>query len=347
MRRARLEVISGPHKGQSLTLAKPVVGLGRGTENALALSQDPKVSRFHVEIKWTDQGWIAENISQKNSLEIDGHQVKSQPLPALSIIAIGDSKLRFHQDLPAASAARSNSTLDESKGHEALAGQERTLALALASGAASPQIATANHSNNANSYQMGGAASFPTPERAPQTGGNGRIKFYGGIAIAAVIVYFVFNSDSPDKKKVDIRGSDEVLQDLAQSESAIREIQTKIEKKGEDTPQYQAAEQHYLKGFRDYQQGQYGRAMQSFQAALSFYPQHELAKKYLVLARRKFDELVRFHLIQGRKYRAKNNFRLCSSSYSQVLIMVKDAQDPSYKEAKQFYDECELRKMGR
>lgn len=155
------------------------------------------------------------------------------------------------------------------------------------------------------------------------------------------------STDTHKKEQERIRSSDEVMADLAQSESAIRDLQTQIEKKGTDTPQFQSAEQHYLKGFRDYQQGQYGRAMQSFQAALSFYPSHELARKYLVLARRKFDELARFHLTQGRRYRGKNNFRLCSASYAQVLIMVKDSSDPIYKEAKQYYDECELRKQGR
>lgn len=315
-RMAQVEVLSGPHKGAQLLLNKTVLGVGRGSENALVLMKDLKVSRFHIEFRFVENQWLVENISQKNFMEISGKVVRQSSLLGDVEIVIGDSLLRF-------SLPKKNIDAEDTR-----------------------RLAIVNPSPPIGRTRAGPAAAGPSGA-GPSALNAGRVRFYGGIAVAVVLVGWLMSTDTPKKEQERIRSSDEVMADLAQSESAIRDLQTQIEKKGTDTPQFQSAEQHYLKGFRDYQQGQYGRAMQSFQAALSFYPSHELARKYLVLARRKFDELARFHLTQGRRYRGKNNFRLCSASYAQVLIMVKDSSDPIYKEAKQYYDECELRKQGR
>ena len=112
---------------------------------------------------------------------------------------------------------------------------------------------------------------------------------------------------------------------------------------GQNSMQYKAAQENYVKGFRDYRQGQYARAIQSFQAALSFYPNHELARKYILLAQRKFDEMVNYNMSQGRKYYQKQNYKMCQSAFANVMVMLKDSTKPKYIEAKQLFDECNLR----
>jgi hypothetical protein len=71
-----------------------------------------------------------------------------------------------------------------------------------------------------------------------------------------------------------------------------------------------------------------------------------LAKKYYFIAKRKFDEVVQVHMTQGKRYRGKGNYRLCKSSFENVMVMIKTDTDPIYKEAKQYRDECDLRIEG-
>ena len=299
---------------KKVSLDSPTVSVGRGEENRILLLKDPKVSRYHCEFRFEGGIWSVVNISQKNLVLVNGQSVKSQPLQNGDRIQIGDTEIEFHL--------------------QGVAQVERTQAVVPQ---AQPSLAPAPPPpTNSNAW-----TSRP---RKPE--GN-RARFYGMLVIIGAVVAFIFMGEDPEKKKDSLRMGEDVLTDLIESEKAVRQLQTEMEKRGEDTAQYRIAEEHYLKGFRDYQQGQFSRAMQSFQAALSFYPKHDLARKYLVLARRKFDEIVRFHMNRGTRYRAKNNFRLCMASFSQVMIMVKDDRDPIYREAKQYYDECNLRNAGR
>ena len=82
-------------------------------------------------------------------------------------------------------------------------------------------------------------------------------------------------------------------------------------------------------------------------ATLSFYPNHELARKYLIQAQRKFDASVDTNMSLGRKYYQKQNYKMCQASFANVMIMLKDNSKPKYKEAKQLYEECNLRLEGR
>ncbi len=60
-----------------------------------------------------------------------------------------------------------------------------------------------------------------------------------------------------------------------------------------------------------------------FQVVLNLDPDNELAKRYYHLSKIKFDELVKFNMIQGNRYREKRNPAACvSRNYSNVLTML-------------------------
>jgi tetratricopeptide (TPR) repeat protein len=112
--------------------------------------------------------------------------------------------------------------------------------------------------------------------------------------------------------------------------------------------QYSRAQENFIKGFRDFQQGQYGRARESFQVTLNLDPDNDLAKRYLQLAKIKFDEMVKFSMIQGGRYREKKNWRKCQASFQNVITMLQSRKDDqTYLEAKRYYDECSLHAEGR
>jgi pSer/pThr/pTyr-binding forkhead associated (FHA) protein len=104
---------------------------------------------------------------------------------------------------------------------------------------------------------------------------------------------------------------------------------------------YRQAQMAYVVGFRDFQKGQFERALASFEACYTLYPQHALCDRYRRLARRRFEELVQHHMVLGRKYRDQNQYAACAASFRNVMVMVKDSTSIRYAEAKANFDACQ------
>ncbi|HWU42660.1 MAG TPA: FHA domain-containing protein, partial [Bdellovibrio sp.] len=73
-----IEVSKGPHLGLRLDFTKGSATIGRGPENDIVLSNDPRVSRQHAEIKQRDDCFIVVNLSAKNFILVDGVNVQSE-----------------------------------------------------------------------------------------------------------------------------------------------------------------------------------------------------------------------------------------------------------------------------
>ncbi|MNS87335.1 hypothetical protein D3C72_1212740 [compost metagenome] len=161
--------------------------------------------------------------------------------------------------------------------------------------------------------------------------------------------YFFFTSGT--KKVVKdpnaIRTSELAMADIQQAEKNTQDLLT-TKKEKYDTVQYRRAQENFIRGFRDFQQGQYSRAREAFQVVLNLDPENELAKRYYHLSKIKFDEMVKFSMIQGNRYREKRNWRMCQSSYTVVMTMLQNRKDdPTFREAKQLLEECKLNMEGR
>lgn len=308
----KLVVLQGPHKGESFSLSKGVVSIGRDDINDIVFSKDSKVSRQHAEIRVENGSTYLINLSLKNPVYLNQQEISKAELLHVNIILLGDTEFK----LELAKSLHASPPLDLAK---------------------RPKVFN-RVPNSRNQFQTP-----PTVASQSSNIDSGKTIFYAIIAIVVIAVLWLLNSEtSSSVKKVKLRTQDQVVQELIASEGQLKSMEKQIEERGQNTIQYKTAQEHYIKGFRDYRNGQYARAISSFQAALSFFPQHELARKYYTLSKRKFDEQVQLKMIQGKRYRGKNNYRLCKSSYASVMIMLKDQNDPIYKEAKQFYDECRL-----
>lgn len=186
-------------------------------------------------------------------------------------------------------------------------------------------------------------ASYGQPASNPE-----KVRFYLLVALIVIGGLWLFGAGKGGtKKEAVLPVPAQVSIDFQKSENSVKALEKKQESSGQQTLQYKMAQEHYLKGFRDYRQGQYARAISSFQAAISFFPQHELALKYLGLSKTKFSERVNFNMNQGKRYLGNNNYRLCKSSFANVMIMIKDPNDHRYIEARQFYNECSLKLEGK
>lgn len=355
-----LAVVKGPHAGLKISFTKGVASIGRGPENDVVLANDPRISRQHAEIKQRGSDFIVVNLSSKNFVMLNGQSVQSEILAKGSILQIGDSEIRFDYDAP---LLEPNPPAPPS--HVALAPMpppvptQHQQNAALMPHTQQPPPFNPAAAGPAAPYQQRpmaqpqyGAGPIPgaPPRRAPvPSGGNSRARFYGIIAVVVVAGWFLL---SPSKKKEikdanAIRSSVISMQDVADADKRSQELLT-IKKEKYDSVQYRRAHENFVRGFRDFQQGQYARAREAFQVVLNLDPENELAKRYLHLSQIKFDELVKFNMIQGNRYREKRNWRMCQSNYSNVMTMLQNRRDdPTFKEAKQFYEECTLNVEGR
>jgi pSer/pThr/pTyr-binding forkhead associated (FHA) protein len=310
----RFIILNGPHKGETYNLSKEEISIGRETDNDLVFSRDTKVSRHHAKIQLQNNKLVLINLSTKNPVYLNNEEIISQELSAVNTVILGETEIKV--DIKS---------------------------LQLQNPAQDIQVRAERASRI--------KASSPRPSQQfnkIQSSQGGSKLFYIIIAILLALGFWLFSdSDKTTTRKTKVRTEDQVVKEMIASKEQLKSLERQIEDAGQNTIQYKTAQEHYIKGFRDYRNGQYSRAMSSFQAALSFYPQHELARKYYTLSKRKFDEQVQFKMIQGKRYRGKNNFRLCRSSYAGVMVMLKDPNDPIYKEAKQFYNECTLLLEGR
>lgn len=322
-----LDIVSGPHKGQKLHFSKPIIQIGRGKENDIILDQDPKVSRVHAEIKQENGKFILSNISERNILLLNGQIIRSSPLESSNRLLIGETEVVFSNE---EDPLRNNNNVV-------------------------PFVSPPSPSSGVTHS----VASIPQPLLGAQIPGNSsahiksqfapvqnnesnKLILYAVIGLLIIGAAWMFSSQARKNKGLKLRSNDEIELDIQNSKDNISDIEKKIVNDGKNDAAYQLAQQHYLKGFRDYRQGQYGRAVQSLQAAIAFYPQHDLAKRYLTLSKKKLDEVIRYEMNNGRKYKSQGNYRMCTASYRKVLIMIGDVQDQSYKEAQQFMKECDF-----
>ncbi|WP_413576828.1 FHA domain-containing protein [Bdellovibrio sp. HCB290] len=355
-----IEVVKGPHMGLRLSFASGSAKIGRGPENDIVLANDPRISRLHAEIRQRGNEFLIVNLSQKNFVMLNGESIQSEILHKGSVIQVGDSEIRFTPEAVAAepeipSVPVLKPVVNQGIPNMPAAGRPQMPTQGMPQmpaaqapnqmGQVRPQMPMGQPQPQANQYRQARPA-------AGAAGGGGlsnpRVRFYAIVAVIGLAAWFLL---SPSKKGAAkdpnaFRNSAISIQDVADAEKRTEELRN-IKKEKYDSVQYKRAQENFIRGFRDFQQGQYARARESFQVVLNLDPENELAKRYYHLSKIKFDELVKFNLIQGARYREKKNWRMCQSNYSNVITMLQNRRDdPSYKEAKQFYEECTLNLEG-
>lgn len=339
-----VEIVKGPHMGLKMSFTKEVVSIGRGPENDIVLANDPRVSRQHAEIRLrgTTEHVIV-NLSQKNFIMVNNHMVESEVLGNHTVILIGDTEIIFSVEGPSLTPAASRPA-------------QATAQIPVQTPVVAPAAAVSYPTTGYGGYQP-----QPQQHQQPHSGSstfkqadsglleNPKVRFYGIIGILVLIGFFLFSPSKKGKQKDpnEIRTTSISMQDAAQAEKRSQELLT-VKKEKYDSIQYRRAQENFVKGFRDFQQGQYARAREAFQVVLNLDPDNELAQRYFHLSKIKFDEIVKFNMIQGNRYREKKNWRMCQSNYSNVMTMLLNRKDdPSFKEAKQYYEECTLNLEGR
>jgi pSer/pThr/pTyr-binding forkhead associated (FHA) protein len=348
---SRWTFLTGAMKGTVQMLSLPVIIIGRNTDCNIVIVNDPKCSRTHAKVLWTSNGFEIQRLSSHNSVSVNGQDIENSSLEDGDVISIGDTEIKFN-------AIALTTSISSSQ-------QEPRSVISQATRQPS-QLGTrppAQHMPPPQSpatwgpppiYPPGvtqfplhssGRPMGPPPQRqAPQNSNNKRFYIYGFVVLIGI---WLFMDSSKKKKELQIRTEQDIKADI-ETAKKLQETSELSHKPGPGGPlEARQAQENYIKGFRDFRKGQYERSLESFQACLALQPDHLLCNRYLRLSQRKFNELVQYHMVLGRKYRDQNQFRACRSAFRNVMVMIKDPNTPTYKEAKANFDACNTLVEGR
>lgn len=363
----KLSVVKGPHAGQVFQLDKDLISIGRGPENDIVLLNDPQVSRLHAQLVLVDRDFEIVNLSRKNAVFVNGENVDRWKLVNHENFIIGDSEFKIEFDLGLAVASVPRKKLESVK-----PSQPAVVAKAVVSGVGSqnqlvkktspPNSAVASRPANMPAAkgprplaQLQAQKQAPPHMKAakpsPSLVQSPRFRFYAIVAVLlGAFLFFVLmpGKVSSTKAKPLLKYEDEIAIKLNSTSQKERLERSSELLKTKNSPQMQRADENFIKGMRDFQLGNYARAIDFYQVVLNLQPDHALARRHLYLSKVRFDELVQAKLVLGESYYKKHNFNMCESMYQQVKDMLgeKKINDPKYQLAESKAKECRLAAEG-
>jgi pSer/pThr/pTyr-binding forkhead associated (FHA) protein len=297
-----LIVAQGERKGKRYKLAAHKITIGRASENDISVEHDVKVSRHHATIEYGAQGYEVKSMNDKNPVLVNGKETMHALLHSGTTLQMGETQFLFEVEVQQ---------------------PDRALDLHVA-----PQPPAPNRPHK-NSKKRAGAHKKQSPAFK--------------IAIGVVVVFMLWILTSEPSKKdeaVEISSAQDIEAEIEAANQIEKAKLQEAQLSQQNTVQYQDAQANYVRGFRDYKKGQYGRARDAFQTCLSLFPEHVLCNRYLNLSTRKFNEMIQYNTILGRDHRDRNQFRACMNSFKTVMVMLKDQNSKVYQQAKANYDAC-------
>ena len=172
---------------------------------------------------------------------------------------------------------------------------------------------------------------------------NKRLYIYGGLGL--LVLYLATQDGSPKKEitKEEIGSTVKIQESIEATLKERAQKQKQMNLKRVKDKRFQEADLAYKIGYREYQAGNYMRALDSFQACLSIYPTHSLCDRYKNLSIRKHEELIEHYIRIGLRYKANNQFSSCEQAFSQAMILLKgNRSDKRYTLANENFKYCKV-----
>ncbi len=353
----QMNVVKGPHAGQSFLFYKTPLTIGRGPENDIVLVNDPQVSRTHAKIDLVQNSFEILNLSDKNALFVHAESVTKSALVNDSSFQVGDSEFSFQFDLgKSVVSVPQMSAVAEPPSQAEVLSLKRPVALKSAAAvpsvksnviaparpsAVAPALEKLQNKSSAQSHYQ--PATYVAAEKKP-------MMFYAIIGIVLCVAAFFYLQPAKVKAvkaKPVLKYEDEIAVKLESSKEKEFRRKRDEDKLNRSSPQYLRAEENFIKGMRDFQLGNFARAQDFFQVVLNLNPSHQLARSYLRLSQVRFDELVHAKLVLGESYYQKHNFSMCESMFKQVMNMLQGrASDQKFRLAQRMAEKCQLAVEG-
>lgn len=328
-----LTVRNGPDTGATFQLLPPRVQIGRGPECHVVLN-DPRVSRSAAVIEFTMEQITITDVSSRGSLMVNGSAVNSTTLKDSDVIQIGESEMTFFVEAIA---------LDDQGGYPSA-----PLELIPPGGRRLPGLG--NRMPSHGPYAHGSNDSAGYQNSSSSSGGlSKRQKFYLIVGVVLLAFVALLMSESSEKKKAAAPKTVEELQKEIEASQQKQEeiVQKRVFANDEEKIRFEEAQLHFNEGFRDFQKGQWVRAMRSFGTAMTIDHKNVMASRYYKLAEKERDRMIADLTLEGRRYREKSMYQRCSAQFEKVLDLIPNKDDMKYKSAEALKKECDLQLEGR
>lgn len=325
-----LTVKAGPDVGASYQLLPPRVTIGRGTESNVSFA-DPRVSRQAAVIEFTPEKIIIRDLTTRDSLSVNGKTTKEASIKDGDLVRIGETEFVFIVEAVIIQPPSQVPATIQPSGFPS----------------AQPQLSIAPASFPPPNFGGAGrtSANYQTSQARPGSSSDaGRVRFYMMLAVMGGIVAWLMTTTNKAKPvDQELRTTEVIERDIKGTEERIVDLEKKRNfKSDEERTRYEEAQKHYLQGFRDYQKGQWHRAMKSFETARAIDPDHQLALRYYKLSEKQRDEMIALLTLEGRSYKDKNMYRRCSAAFEKVLDAIPNKDDVKFKQAESLKKECDL-----
>lgn len=303
-------VLAGPMAGSVRLMNSPQFTIGRSPDCEFVIINDPKCSRHHARIQCEPLGCQIHSLNERNLVLINGQPSERGQLSDGDVITLGTTEVQF------------NMISSQNEAHLSVV---------------RPQSMAYQHSNQA-------VADLPKRSAKSKPRSGNKIWIY---AILGLVGVFILLPSKGKKKEIQLRMEQQIQADIETAKKLRESSEAQALRKFDQGITSRQAQENYVRGFRDYKKGQYERALMSFQACLALNPEHILCNRYIRLSKRKFDELIQYEIVLGRKYRDQGQYKACRASFRNVMVMVKDANSPVYQEAHANYQTCDTLVEGR
>jgi len=344
-----LEIIVGPAKGEKRRFTQDLILLGRNPDNDFSLGADQKISRTHLEFHVGVDKVIVRNISERNFMLVSGREVTEAVLKPGEIIFIGESQIQVNFELQEKKKPPIKKEITPANKGVNLQVNSTASNKAATSPLMSSPLEIGKNRETRSTYNFSDMKQADLPPIAQsmkvKKSGLNPVFITAVVLILAIGVFLFTGNEKKKEAKIALRTNVTAVQNIQQSSESLEAF--KKEEAPKRTMSYDQAQQQYLRGFRDYRNGNYSRAMEHFAAALAFYSDHEQAKRYYQLARRKNEEFSTYHFNLGKRYYGIQNYRLCSAHFGIAIRSKRDERDPLRLEALQYLKECDARQVGR
>lgn len=312
-------------KGAVRAMAQSQFTIGRAPECEFIIANDPKCSRRQAGIRVSSRGCEITSLNDKNPVLVNGREVETAMLNDGDRVTLGDTEVQFNM------------------GGEVQVESFRPAIAAPTQLASVSQMMPYDGMNTPH-------AGPPRPRgkshsQAAAQGNSKRFLIYGVVAV--VVGYLIFSDNTKKKEDFGLRTEQQMSADIESANKIKEARENENAKRMDPSVASRQAQENYVRGFRDYRKGQYERSLENFQACLALDPGHVLCNRYLRLSQRKFNEMIQYYVLLGRKYRDQNQFAACRSAFRNVMVMVKDANNETYKLAKANYEACNAFIEGR
>jgi pSer/pThr/pTyr-binding forkhead associated (FHA) protein len=167
------------------------------------------------------------------------------------------------------------------------------------------------------------------------------------IALMAVGL-MLLNEDPVATQNTELLTQEAVNQQIEDSKermNLLRESREEQKKLGEAKYLYNV-ENHFITGFRDFQNSQYGRAIDSFGTTIATDQNHQKAQRYARTAKKKRDDLIDTHMRDGVRYREKMMYKRCAAEFEKAIVLINNINSERFQLAKTQLEECRLLQAG-